>query len=302
MDLVLDACNYLFYDAVYSKASSTFGIPLLVQDNLLRQFISLLLITAIFGFLVYFIVASLSFHYLFDKRYMNHPKFLPNQIQLEIQCAIEAIVPMSILTVPFFMLEINGYSLLYSNISDYGWPYFFASLLLFIVFTDFGIYLVHRGLHHKIFYGPIHKLHHKWLVPTPFASHAFHYLDGYSQSLPYHIAIFLFPMHKLAYLALFMFVNVWTVLIHDGEYFDNGEIINSASNHTIHHLYFNFNYGQYFTLWDRVFKSYRPCPPELLDKEKRHDYKVVNKVSSKVEKLVHEMEIEEKEMKGEKLE
>lgn len=35
------------------------------------------------------------------------------------------------------------------------------------------------------------------------------------------------------------------------------KIINSSAHHAVHHLYFNFNYGQYFTLWDRLGGSHR---------------------------------------------
>ena len=51
------------------------------------------------------------------------------------------------------------------------------------------------------------------LVPTPFASHAFHPLDGYLQSVPYHLFIFLFPIHRLVYLILFVLVNIWTIFV-----------------------------------------------------------------------------------------
>ena len=51
------------------------------------------------------------------------------------------------------------------------------------------------------------------LVPTPFASHAFHPLDGYLQSVPYHLFIFLFPIHRLVYLILFVLVNMWTIFV-----------------------------------------------------------------------------------------
>lgn len=50
-------------------------------------------------------------------------------------------------------------------------------------------------------------------VPTPFASHAFHPVDGYLQSVPYHLFIFLFPLHRWLYLALFVFVNFWSILV-----------------------------------------------------------------------------------------
>jgi sterol desaturase/sphingolipid hydroxylase (fatty acid hydroxylase superfamily) len=50
-------------------------------------------------------------------------------------------------------------------------------------------------------------------VPTPFASHAFHPLDGYLQSVPYHLFIFLFPLQRWLYLGLFVFVNFWSILV-----------------------------------------------------------------------------------------
>lgn len=103
-----------------------------------------------------------------------------------------------------------------------------------MVFTDYCIYWVHRWEHHPICYKWLHKPHHKWLstsyfcymnlinrladplisnsVPSPFASHAFHPLDGYAQSLPYHIFPFIFPLHQKLFLVLFSFVNFWAIL------------------------------------------------------------------------------------------
>lgn len=125
----------------------------------------------------------------------------------------------------------------------------------FIIFTDSLVYWIHRVLHSKYLYKTLHKTHHKWKIPTPFASHAFHPLDGFLQSLPYHIYVFVFPMHKWTYLGLFVFVNVWTVSIHDGNYqVPNAlkEIVNGSAHHMDHHLFYSFNYGQFFTFWDRI--------------------------------------------------
>lgn len=51
---------------------------------------------------------------------------------------------------------------------------------------------------------------------------------------------------------MFVFVNFWTVSIHDNEGVYSGVILNGAEHHTIHHRKFIYNYGQYFTLWDRL--------------------------------------------------
>ena len=90
---------------------------------------------------------------------------------------------MAVFTAPWFLAEVRGCSKLYLDPNDYGWWYMVVQFPLFLVFTDGLIYLIHRGLHHPLVYKTLHKPHHRWIVPTPFASHAFHPLDGYSQVL-----------------------------------------------------------------------------------------------------------------------
>jgi lathosterol oxidase len=227
------------------------------RDDPYRQFISITLIAWLFGHVLYHTVAWISFHTVYDKNQLYHPRFLPNQIELEKRTANIAMGPMALITAPWFFFEVRGYSKLYDRLDEYGWGWLAFSPILFLFFTDMMIYWVHRGLHHPYVYGPLHKLHHKWIIPTPYASHAFHFLDGYAQSLAYHVFVYLFPLHKGLYLLMFAFVNVWTILIHDGEYFTNNPVINGAAHHTVHHEQFNYNYGQYFTLWDRIGGTYR---------------------------------------------
>lgn len=57
-----------------------------------------------------------------------------------------------------------------------------------------------------------------------------------------------------------MFVNIWTISIHDADYrvmFKLRPFINGSAHHIDHHYYFNYNYGQFFTLWDRIGGSFR---------------------------------------------
>lgn len=282
----LNADYYFFDETVYTNMS------LLCRSNILRQAISLFFITSIFGWLLYFIVAYLSFKFVYDKSTFNHPRYLKNQIYLEIHQASTAIPVMVLLTIPWFLLELHGYSKLYYNIDDStgGWKSIILQFPSFLLFTDCGIYFIHRGLHWPPVYKALHKPHHKWIVCTPFASHAFHPVDGYLQSLPYHIFPFVFPLHKISYLFLFTFVNFWTVMIHDGEYLSNDPVVNGAACHTIHHLYFNYNYGQFTTLWDRLGGSYRKPDEELFDKEKRTDKKTWAKQSKLMDEIREEVE------------
>ncbi|KAI9881401.1 MAG: c-5 sterol desaturase [Pleopsidium flavum] len=261
------------------------------RDNIYRQTLTLYLITWIFGFVIYFVCASLSYLFIFDHATFSHPKYLKNQVRLEIRQTLISLPVMAIFTVPFFVAEVRGYGKLYDSPSEE--PFFLYNYLqfpLFIAFTDFCVYWIHRGLHHPSLYKTLHKPHHKWIMPTPFASHAFHPLDGYVQSVPYHIFPFFFPLQKFAYIALFTFINVWTVFIHDGEYVANSPIINGAACHTMHHLYFNYNYGQFTTVWDRLGGSYRKPNEELFRRETKMGKQEWERQVKEMETVVQQVE------------
>ncbi|CAL8364550.1 unnamed protein product [Lota lota] len=255
MDLVLNVADYYLLTPYVYPASWT-------EEGALRQILSLLVLTNLGALVLYLGLGAISYYLVFDHTLMKHPHFLENQVQREIQYAVTSLPWISIPTVALFFAEVRGYSKLYDNVTDYsmGWPMVFLSMVSFLLFTDMCIYWIHRFLHHKLIYKLFHKPHHVWKVASPFASHAFHPVDGFLQGLPYHIYPFLFPLHKVLYLALYVFVNIWTISIHDGDYRVPGplvEVINGAAHHTDHHLFFDYNYGQYFTLWDRLGGSYR---------------------------------------------
>ncbi|KAF8207079.1 fatty acid hydroxylase [Mycena galopus ATCC 62051] len=236
------------------------------REYIPRQLISLSVLVSLGAYLVYFIFAGLSYRFIFNHDMMRHPRFLKDQVQLEIACSVRALPVMSLMTVPLFEAEVLGYSRLYKGVDTYGYFYFFASIPLFLLFTDYGIYWIHRWLHLPFLYRVLHKPHHQWIVPTPFAAHAFHPVDGFAQSIPYHLFVFLFPMHRLLYLGMFWFVTCWTILIHDSDMITGHPLekfINGPAHHTLHHIYFTVNYGQYFTWADRVNNSYRQPEAKL---------------------------------------
>ncbi|KAG0143221.1 hypothetical protein CROQUDRAFT_673093 [Cronartium quercuum f. sp. fusiforme G11] len=315
MDIILQTADELFLDCFWSSAfpihstlrtTSTPSACLsrFARDEILRQSISIFFLTFVGIFVLYFTLSTFSYYFVFDHRVMDHPRFLKNQIKLEICSSLKAFAPMDALTLPWFLAEVRGHSRVYNNVSDIqglsispilkwtcqqiarltgtphladrshliksfldrdlrfggGWMYIGISFVFFLCFTDFTIYLIHRWEHSPAIYKRIHKAHHKWVIPTPFASYAFHPVDGFLQSVPYHIFIFLFPLHKRLYLALFIFVTFWSILIHDSELIVNHpleQFINGPSHHTLHHLHFTCNYGQYFTWADRLGSTYR---------------------------------------------
>ena len=146
------------------------AVSWLPRDNIIRQFTSLYVITYIGIILLYFSCALMSYHFFFNKELMKHPLFLKDQVKLEIQSSLRAFPWLDLLTVPWFLAEVRGYSRAYDRVDEYGWLYLILSVPLFLVFTDACIYWVHRLEHHPLLYKHVHKPHHKWIVPTPFAS------------------------------------------------------------------------------------------------------------------------------------
>jgi len=232
------------------------------EDSILRQFISLFFIVLTGGYFLYFLTAGFSYAFLFDKRLLRHPLILKNQVWKEIKVTCASVPLMGFLETCCFLFEVRGYSKLHERplTTSNDCLALVFNLVTFILFTDCLIYWIHRGLHSPFLYKSLHKTHHLWKVPTPFASHAFHPIDGFAQSSPYHLYVFLFPMHKYAFLGMFLFVNIWTVSIHDGDFRVPRmlkSIVNGSAHHTDHHLYYNYNYGQFFTFWDRIGSSFR---------------------------------------------
>ncbi|KAG5504459.1 hypothetical protein JKF63_04911 [Porcisia hertigi] len=251
-------------DSVFDLYASVLPVD---REKLTHQLFIFWFILTTGGIFMYLLFASISYWMYFSTlKHQFFPKTIdPDDVQQlrkqvlhEIWIAVTSIPFMAFLGMPAATFSHRGYSKVYDSIADYGWAYFLISPVLFFVFTDFMVYCFHRGLHHPTIYKHVHKLHHTYKYTTPFSSHAFNPVDGFGQGLPYYIFIYLFPLHKLLFFTLFVMVNFWTILIHDQVDF-GGHFINTTGHHTIHHELFNYDYGQYTTVWDRLCGSYRPA-------------------------------------------
>ncbi|RHY87517.1 hypothetical protein DYB31_016390 [Aphanomyces astaci] len=143
MDLVLDYADKAFLtEHVYPSW--------MAEDDIGRQCLSLFAITSVGGYALYLSFALVSYVFIFDKSYEKHPKFLKNQVRLELQVACGSIPFMTLLTLPVFLAEVRGYSFLYDDVSDYGYAYLAFSVAMFMFFNDMMIYWIHRLLHHPL--------------------------------------------------------------------------------------------------------------------------------------------------------
>ena len=145
------------------------------RDNIYRQIVSILVITQIGATSLYLIFSALSYYFVFDRRLEYHPRFLKNQVRQEIVSSLSAVPFINLLTLPVFLAEVRGKSLLYASVSDYGWSWLAVSTVLYMAFNDFAIYWIHRLEHHPSVYKYIHKPHHKWIGTFFFCLNFHHY-------------------------------------------------------------------------------------------------------------------------------
>jgi lathosterol oxidase len=74
-----------------------------------------------------------------------------------------------------------------------------------------------------------------------------------------------------------------------GEFISHSEIFSTSAHHFVHHVYFNYNYGQYFTFWDRVGNSHRQPTDEQYDKLKRDDHIIMKRQAQDAERIEAEV-------------
>lgn len=150
----------------------------------------------------------------------------------------------------------RGYTQAYEHIDTVGLPAYLCWFVVYMVCVEAGVYWMHRLLHDiKPLYKHLHAIHHKYNknnTLSPFASLAFHPVDGCLQALPYVLMMFVVPMHFLTHEILLFFTAIWSTSIHDTIQLES-EPIMGAGYHEIHHTDYKHNYGQFTILFDWIF-------------------------------------------------
>jgi lathosterol oxidase len=128
MDTVLHYCDQFFFDSLYAKVWPAYTknvagsiVSSWPRDDFFRINLSIFMITCGFGWLLYLVTATLSYYIVFDHDYMKHPKFLKNQVRMEIECAVSAIPWM---TRTYFELVLIQYCILTKNFKNSSYPSF----------------------------------------------------------------------------------------------------------------------------------------------------------------------------------
>jgi lathosterol oxidase len=115
-----------------------------------------------------------------------------------------------------YLIE-QGYTRVYYTVDEIGGiGWHVLTHVAYFSLVEIGIYWMHRTLHtNKFLYKHVHMLHHKYNRPdtlTPWASIAFHPLDGILQASPYVICLPLVPCHYVTHVCMLFFTAIWATV------------------------------------------------------------------------------------------
>jgi sterol desaturase/sphingolipid hydroxylase (fatty acid hydroxylase superfamily) len=162
----------------------------------------------------------------------------------------------------------------YEAIADRGWPWFVASIAICIVLQDTYFYWTHRAMHHPRLYRLFHRAHHEAKTASPFTSYAFALPEALVHALFVPLVWLVVPMHELAVFAFLVFMILRNVLGHLSiELCPSGFTRHplwgwhtTTTHHALHHAHAGFDFGLYFTVWDRLMGTTHPRYHETFER------------------------------------
>ena len=234
-----------------------------------------LALTALFFIVVtgrYFLIAGL-FYFIFHRwfakewksRKLNEKKYKAGQFKTEVKWSLMTSVIFSLAGTITVLLWQNGFTKVYSDISTYGWWYLPVSLVIFMLLHETYYYWVHRWMHHPKVFPIVHKVHHDSNITSPFTAFSFHPLEGLLQAIFMPAVLLFLPMHyyiiiiELTIMTFSSVINHLDIEIYPASFLKGpGKWLIGATHHSLHHRQFKYNYGLYFTFWDRLKKTESP--------------------------------------------
>lgn len=145
-----------------------------------------------------------------------------------------------------------------------------GQVVIMAVLHDTWFYWMHRTLHHKSLFRKAHATHHLSRTPTSWAAYSFAPIEAIAESIYipfmlvvmsmvvpiYGFAIFVFLGHQIARNAIGHsgYELAWSGFTRSRW----SGWLTTTTHHDLHHTEGRYNFGLYFTFWDRVMGTEHP--------------------------------------------
>ena len=171
----------------------------------------------------------------------------------------------------------TGITRIYTDVHAYGWLWYTISIGLVLFIQETYYYWLHRWMHRPTVYRWVHKVHHDSLTTSPWTAFSFHPTESTLQALLLPALTFVLPLHSTAICLILIIMTVSGAINHLNtevypQAFDRhwlGRWLIGATHHSLHHSQFRYNYGLYFTWWDKWMKTESPDFQRLFAEKSR---------------------------------
>jgi len=173
----------------------------------------------------------------------------------------------------------EGYTRIYLDWDAYPLVWFPVSILLILLLHETYYYWLHRWMHCPKIYKLVHKVHHDSITTSSWTSFSFHPIESVLQAIFIPVIAFVLPLHAYAIGVVLTVMTVTSAINHlNTEVYPRdfhrhwfGRWWIGATHHSLHHSQFRYNYGLYFTFWDKWMRTESPDFGRLFDKKTQRD-------------------------------
>ena len=222
---------------------------------------------------VFYLIFYIWFPAKWKNRKINSRPYKNHQFRIEIKWSLFTSLLFSIAGTATVILWQKGYTKVYTDLYFYPLWYLPVSLVIFMVLHETYYYWLHRWMHKPAIFKIVHKVHHDSNITSPFTAFSFHPIEGFLQAIFLPIMLMILPMHyyviiiQLIIMTLSSVINHLDIEIYPEQFHKNilGKWLIGATHHSLHHKQFKYNYGLYFTFWDKIKKTESPLFKKLFE-------------------------------------
>ncbi len=184
-----------------------------------------------------------------------------DRARVEIRQSVIALLPISACIAGGLFAQQQGWTLFAPL--ELSWASAIGMFAVSVVLYDAWFYWVHRLMHWRPLYKH-HHWHHRSVAPTVWSNYSDGLLDGTLQQSYFFFAVLVLPIPPLVLIAHRIYDHINGQIGHSGfEYFAGWSArapwpMVCTTFHDQHHELFDFNYGNFFSLWDRLMGTLHP--------------------------------------------
>lgn len=224
---------------------------------------------------IFYAVFYLWFPAQWRHRKINARNYKKDQFKREVFWSTVTAIIFAVSGAGTLLLWQKGYTKVYLNTSEYALWWLPVSLIAAMTLHETYYYWLHRWMHHPKVFKIVHKVHHDSKITSPWTAFSFHPIEGFFQAIFLPLLLLFLPMHLYLLLIQLTIMTFSSVINHlDIELYPKnfhrhflGKWLIGATHHSLHHKQFKYNFGLYFTFWDKWKKTESPLYKRLFEEK-----------------------------------